>query len=44
MQAASREHKEKQLAELSLQKALQPLQLYGREQLATVPCWALGGC
>lgn len=42
MQAASREHKEKQLTELSLQKALQPLQLHGREQLATVPCWALG--
>lgn len=43
VEAASREHQEKQLVELSLQKALLALQLHGREH-ELFPGWALGGC
>lgn len=37
MEGVSRDHREKQLVELSLQVALLPLQLRGREQPGTAP-------
>ncbi|KAF5922562.1 hypothetical protein HPG69_017935 [Diceros bicornis minor] len=43
VEAASREHQEKQLVELSLQKALLASPLHEREH-ELFPGWALGGC